>query len=229
MYLSTETLEERVISSQKDPQKKDLLIKQFKPFIASIIQKRLGKFLAYGVDDELSIGLLAFDEAINSYNINKGKFLSFSRLVITNRIIDYYRKQSRQSHSTSSYDDTEDDATTSLIDKKSIEQFTLQSELEDKKFEIIEYSHELGLWGINFGDLERISPKQDNLRMEYINCAKMIVKDKIILDELMRTRRLPIKNITKIMPLHRKKIERGRIYIIALVIAIVKKYSFIEL
>ncbi len=181
------------------------------------------------MDDELSIGLLAFDEAINSYNINKGKFLSFSRLVITNRIIDYYRKQSRQSHSTSSYDDTEDDATTSLIDKKSIEQFTLQSELEDKKFEIIEYSHELGLWGINFGDLERISPKQDNLRMEYINCAKMIVKDKIILDELMRTRRLPIKNITKIMPLHRKKIERGRIYIIALVIAIVKKYSFIEL
>ena len=109
MYLSTETLEERVISSRKDPQKKDLLIKQFKPFIASVIQKRLGKFLAYGVDDELSIGLLAFNEAINSYNINKGRFLSFSRLVITNRIIDYYRKQSRQSHSTSSYDDTEDD------------------------------------------------------------------------------------------------------------------------
>ena len=188
MYLSTETLEERVISSRKDPQKKDLLIKQFKPFIASVIQKRLGKFLAYGVDDELSIGLLAFDEAINSYNINKGKFLSFSRLVITNRIIDYYRKQSRQSHSTSSYDDTEDDTTASLIDKKSVEQFTLQSELEDKKFEIIEYSHELSLWGINFSELERISPKQDNLRMEYINCAKMIANDKNILDELMRTR-----------------------------------------
>lgn len=229
MYLSTETLEERVISSRKDPQKRDLLIKQFKPFIASIIQKRLGKFLAYGVDDELSIGLLAFDEAINSYNISKGRFLSFSRLVITNRVIDYYRKQSRQSYSTSSYDDTEDDSTTSLIDKKSVEQFTLQSEQEDKKFEIIEYSHELSLWGINFGDLERISPKQDILRREYINCAKMIVNDKTILDELMHTGRLPIKNITKIVPLHRKKIERGRIYIIALVIAIVKKYSFIEL
>ncbi len=182
MYLSTETLEERVISSRKDPQKRDLLIKQFKPFIASVIQKRLGKFLAYGVDEELSIGLLAFDEAINSYNISKGKFLSFSRLVITNRIIDYYRKQSRQSHLTSSYDDTEDETTSNLIDKKSVEQFTLQSELEDKKFEIIEYSQELKQWGINFSELERISPKQDNLRMEYINCAKMIAKDKGILD-----------------------------------------------
>jgi RNA polymerase sigma factor len=229
MYLSTETLEERVISSRKDPQKKDLLIKQFKPFIASVIQKRLGKFLAYGEDEELSIGLLAFDEAINSYNINKGRFLSFSRLVITNRIIDYYRKQSRQLHITSSYDDAEDESTASLIDKKSIEQFTLQSEIEDKKIEIIEYSHDLKQWGINFSELERISPKQDNLRIEYINCAKMIVKDKSILDELMRTKRLPIKNIAKIMPLHRKKIERGRIYIIALVIAIVKKYSFIDL
>lgn len=229
MYLSTETLEERVIGSRKDLQKKDLLIKQFKPFIASVIQKRLGKFLAYGVDDELSIGLLAFNEAIDSYNINKGRFLSFSRLVITNRIIDYYRKQSRQSQATSSYDDAEDDTTASLIDKKSVEQFTLQSELEDKKFEIIEYSHELKQWGINFSELERISPKQDSLRIEYINCAKMIAKDKSILGELMRTRRLPIKNIVEIMPLHRKKIERGRIYIIALVIAIVKKYSFIEL
>jgi RNA polymerase sigma factor len=229
MYLSTETLEERVISSQKDPQKNDLLIKQFKPFIASVIQKRLGKFLTYGVDEELSIGLLAFNEAINSYNINKGRFLSFSRLVITNRIIDYYRKQSRQSPITSSFDDTEDEITTGLIDKKSVEQFTLQSELEDKKFEIIEYSNDLSRWGINFSELEKISPKQDNLRREYINCAKMIANDENILNELMRTKRLPIKNIAKNTPLHRKKIERGRIYIIALVIAIVKKYSFIDL
>jgi RNA polymerase sigma factor len=228
MYLSTETLEDRVIRSRKDPQKKDLLIKQFKPFIASVIQKRLGKFLSYGVDEELSVGLLAFNEAINSYNIDKGKFLSFSRLVITNRIIDYYRKQSSQSHANSSYDDAEDETTANLIDKKSVEQFTLQSELEDKKSEIIEYSHELSQWGINFSELEKISPKQDNLRKEYINCAKLIVSNKIMLDELLRTRRLPIKNIVNVMPLHRKKIERGRIYIIALVIAIMKKYSFIE-
>jgi RNA polymerase sigma factor len=229
MYLSTESLEEKVLNSRKDPQKRDLLIKQFKPFIASVIQKRLGKFLAYGVDEELSIGLLAFNEALNAYDRNKGRFLSFSRLVITNRIIDYYRKQSGQQYLTSSYDDSEDEITASLIDKKSIEAFTLQSELEEKKFEIIEYSHDLKQWGINFSELEKISPKQDNLRIEYVNCAKMIVKDKNILDELMRTRRLPIKNIAKIVPLHRKKIERGRIYIIALVIAMVKKYSFIEL
>ena len=229
MYLSTETLEERVISCRKDPGKKDLLIKQFKPFIASVIQKRLGRFLEYGVDDELSIGLIAFDEAISSYDMRKGRFLSFSRLVITNRIIDYYRKQSKLSHSTTSYDDEEDDITTDLIDKKSVEQFTFQSESEDKKFEIIEYSHDLGQWGIEFSELARISPKQDNLRIEYINCAKMIAGDKSILDELMRTKRLPIKNIVKMMPLHRKKIERGRIYIIALIIAIVKNYSFIEL
>lgn len=229
MYSSAETLEEKVISSREDPEKKNLLIKQFKPFIASVIQKRLGKFLEYGVDDELSVGLTAFDEAINSYDIKKGKFLSFSRLVITNRIIDYYRKQSRQSHSTSSYNDEEDEITADLIDKKSVELFSLQSEAEDKKFEIIQYSQDLSLWGINFGELARFSPKQGNLRLEYISCAKMIANDKNILNELMRTKRLPIKNITKMMPLHRKKIERGRIYIIALVVAIIKNYSFIEL
>ena len=185
--------------------------------------------MEYGVDDELSIGLLAFNEAINTYDINKGKFLSFARLVISNRLIDYFRKQSKFSSALISYDNGEDNTTSGLIDKKSVELFAYDSEAEDRKYEIIEYTRELGQWGISFNELVRICPRQDNLRNEYIRIAILISRDKTLLDELYRTKRLPIKMLEKKLTIHRKKIERGRIYIIALVVAIVKKYSFLDM
>jgi RNA polymerase sigma factor len=229
IFSKTQTLEERVLDTRGDREKTSTLITQFKPFIASVIQKRLGKFVEYGVDDELSIGLLAFNEAINTYDINKGKFLSFARLVISNRLIDYFRKQSKFSSALISYDDGEDNTTSGLIDKKSVELFAYDSEAEDRKYEIIEYTRELGQWGISFNELVRICPRQDNLRNEYIRIAILISRDKTLLDELYRTKRLPIKMLEKKLPIHRKKIERGRIYIIALVVAIIKKYSFLDM
>jgi len=53
----------------------------------------VGRYVAYGQDDELSIALMAFVEAIRSYDVSKGNFLSFSQNVIKRRIIDYYRKE----------------------------------------------------------------------------------------------------------------------------------------
>ncbi len=225
----TDTLENRVIEAKKDNDKRNLLLSQFKPFIASVIQKRLGRYLEYGRDDELSIGLSAFDEAISTFDKEKGKFLSFSRIVITNRLIDYYRKQSRNKTVNLSYDDEGDDPLSDLINKKSFEEYSYREEDDARKLEVIEYSQALKEWGINFSQLVRISPKHESLRSEYKRIARIIVENPELLSELERKQRLPIKDIEKIVPIHRKKIERGRIYIIAIVIARLKKCSFLEI
>ena len=229
MFIKTQTLEERVLDARGDREKTSVLITQFKPFIASVIQKKLGKFLEYGVDDELSVGLIAFNEAITTYDMNKGKFLSFARLVISNRLIDHYRKQSKFSAISTSYDDEEDNTISGLIDKISVEQFTYDSEAEDRKFEIVGYARDLKEWGISFDELVKVCPSHNTLRNEYIRIAFIIAGDETLLEELSRTKRLPIKRLEKIVPIHRKKIERGRIYIIALVVAIVKRYSFLDM
>lgn len=228
MIYKTGTLEDLVMQAKNCRETSEKLIMQFKPFIASIIQKRLGKYLEYGVDDELSVGLIAFNEAIHSYNINKGKFLSFARLVITNRLIDYYRKQQKLKTVSLSNDENEDDPVTELIDRKAVLQHALNGESEERRFEIIEYSRMLKEWGISFTDLVRLSPKQPGLRKEYKKIAKIIIEDERLYNELQKNKRLPIRNIEKLAPIHRKKIERGRIYIIALIIAFKNKLSFIE-
>lgn len=229
MFFETDSLEERVIKSKNNNERINKLISQFKPFIASVIQKKLGRFLEYGVDDELSIGLMAFNEAINSYDKNKGKFLSFARLVINNRLIDYYRKNSRrQTISLSINEESDEESSIDLLDKKSVEQYVSDSENEARKLEVIEYSQVLKDWGIRFQELVKVSPKQENLRKEYIKVAKILSEDNNLLGELCRTKRLPIKGLSRMTPIHRKKIERGRIYIISIVIAIIKKFSFLD-
>jgi RNA polymerase sigma factor len=44
----------------------------------------------------------------------------------------------------------------------------------------------------------------------------------------MKTRKLPLKEIEDITWVHRKKLERGRIYIIAMVLAIINDLSYVD-
>ena len=225
----TITLEDRVIEAKQDKEQRNQLISQFKPFIASVIQKRLGRYLEYGRDDELSVGLVAFNEAITTFDKKKGKFLSFARIVITNRLIDYFRKQSRNKTVPLSYDYGDEDPLDDLVDRKSFETYAYKVADDDRKLEVIDYSQALKDWGISFSQVVKVSPKHESLRNEYKRIAKIITEDPDLLAELERKRRLPIKEIEKMVPVHRKKIERGRIYIIALVVAILKKCSFLEI
>lgn len=226
MAIHRESLKDRVIRIRNDSDNINSLISEFKPFIASVAQKRAGKFLRYGVDDELSIGLMAFKEAIDSYDEAKGNFLSFARLVINMRLIDYFRKQGRVRNISMSGKAGE--TIGEVIDKRSMEQYRIDSENEERILKIIEYRKELNKWGITLEQLVRISPKKSSLRNHYIRVAQVIVDNRKLLDTLLETKRLPIKEIEKIILIHRKKLERGRIYIIAVVVALLQNFSYLD-
>ncbi len=224
MVIYRETLEERVIRARGDNGLTGPLIKEFKPFIASIAQKKVGRYLEYGVDDELSVGLIAFKEAIDSFKESRGKFLSFARMVISLRLIDHFRKQVRNINS-STGDDPQDD----IWDRQSIELYQLENEEEDRKAEVVQYSLMLSEWNISLLELVKASPRSQELKKQYQEVAKMISRNDYLLEGLMQTKRLPIKEIEKEVPIHRKKLERGRIYIIAMVLAIISGFSYMNI
>ena len=224
MVIYRETLEERVIKARGDNDLIGPLIKEFKPFIASIAQKKVGRYLEYGVDDELSVGLIAFKEAIDSFKEDRCKFLSFARMVISMRLIDHFRKQVRNIDSTADDDPQED-----LWERQSIELYQLENEEEDRKAEVVQYSYMLSQWNISLLELVKASPRSQELKNQYQKVAKMIAGNSYLLEGLMQTKRLPIKEIEKEMPIHRKKLERGRIYIIAMVLAIISGFSYMSI
>ncbi len=224
MVIYRETLEERVIKARGDNSLLSALIKEFKPFIASIAQKKVGRYLEYGIDDELSVGLIAFKEAVDSFKEGRGRFLSFARMVISMRLIDHFRKQIRAVENTTD-DDPEDD----LWDRQSIELYQMENEEEDRKAEVIQYSALLSKWDIDLSELVKASPRREDLKEQYQKIARMIAGNRHLLEILMETKRLPIKEIEKEVSIHRKKLERGRIYIIAMVLAIISGFSYISI
>jgi RNA polymerase sigma factor len=229
MFFKKISLEERVIKSKTSNFELNTLISDFKPFIASVVRKKIGKYLEYGIDDELSVGLSAFMEAVNSFDVQKGPFLSFSRLVINARLIDFLRKKSKLKTVSIDEDSRDENELSKILDKKSVEKYTRENEEDSVKLEVIEYASLLKNWNIGFNDLVRISPKKAALRREYKNAARAIIDNDYILNELMRTKRLPIGEIEKILKIHRKKLERGRIYIIAIVLAILNGLSYLDI
>lgn len=224
MVIYRETLEERVIKARGDNDLTGTLINEFKPFIASIARKKVGIYLEYGIDDELSVGLIAFKEAIDSFKEGRCRFLSFARMVISLRLIDHFRKQVKNIDNTTGNDLQED-----LWDRQSIEMYQLENEEEDRKAEVVQYSSMLSEWNISLLELVKASPRSQELKKQYQMVAKMIAGNSYLLESLLQTKRLPIKEIEKEVPIHRKKLERGRIYIIAMVLAIISGFSYMSI
>lgn len=224
------SLEDRVENAKKNPDEMNKLIEEYKPFIASTIQKRTGRFVKYGLDDELTIGMLAFKESIESFDRKKGKFLSFAKYVINLRMIDYYRKTKREGNviSLEVINQQEDESAIDVGASKAIEEYEKEKENESRKLEILQYKKELEEWQIQFSDLVKVSPKQDKLRNLYKEVAKIIIEDEELLKVLISKQRLPIKEIENRTGIHRKKLERGRMYIISLIIVMKGDYTYLK-
>jgi len=223
------SLEDRVEKAKNDNNELNILIEEYKPFIASTIQKKTGKYVRYGYDDELTIGMMAFKEAIDSYDRNKGKFLSFAKQVISLRMIDFYRKNKDNNIVyLSSYEGDEEEGYIDFTASKAIDDYNTKEENEIRKMEILEYKKELQEWGIEFSDLVNNSPKQEKVRELYKKIALLIANNDDLYNDLYRTKRLPIKEIQSQTDIHRKKLERGRIYIISLVVVIKGQYEHLN-
>ena len=73
----------------------DSLIRQYMGFIRAEAAKYLHRAPIEGQDEELSIVLLAFYEAILGYEKNRGAFLAYASRGIRSRLIDYYRERKK--------------------------------------------------------------------------------------------------------------------------------------
>ena len=93
----------RVTAAQGDIRAADDLVRQYLPFIKFETAKFIQRPPMEGQDDELSIAMFAFHEAILRYSREKGAFLSFAALQIKSRLIDYFRKEKRHSNVISLY------------------------------------------------------------------------------------------------------------------------------
>ena len=225
----SEAINDRVAGIKNNDEEINRFVEEYKPFIAVCAEKAAGRYMRYGEDDELSIAMIGFVEAIKFFDNSKGNFLSFSQNVIKRRLIDYYRKEKRHSGviSLSGYVAGEDEEF-DLSEGESIERYSEERLSELRRLELEELKGELSRWGISFLDLVETSPKQEKTRKICKEITGLILSRPDLLKLIMEKRYLPIAEIEKAMRVPRKIIERSRKYIIAVIIIAIGDYQYIR-
>ncbi|MDP4092303.1 MAG: RNA polymerase sigma factor SigI [Bacillota bacterium] len=223
------SINERVNTIKNNETEINCLVEEYRQFIASCVQKVTGRYVRYGEDDELSIGLMAFVESVNSYDLEKGNFLSFSQNVIKRRLIDYYRKERKHSNviSINEYLNEEDEEQ-DLTEGKSLERYSDEELAEYRRLELAELKEELAGWDISFFDLAEASPKHKKTRKEYNEIISFLLSKPNLVNIIKSKKYLPVAEIEKELKIPRKTIERARKYIIAVILILTGDYQYIR-
>lgn len=223
------SINERIEQIKNDGEELNRFIEEYKPFIASCTEKAVSRYVRFGEDDELSIALIAFTEAVKYYNSSKGNFLSFAQNVIKRRLIDYFRKERKHNNLISLNEYFRDDGEeVDLSAGESMDKYSDEEVGEYRRLELEELKKELAQWDITFSDLAEASPKHKNTRKIYGDIIRFLMTQPDLVRQLKYKKYLPIAEIEKSTGLPRKKIERARKYIIAAIIILTGDYQLIE-
>ncbi|AQS59724.1 RNA polymerase sigma-I factor [Desulforamulus ferrireducens] len=216
-------------AKQGDTQVRENILAEAKPFILNTCVKYCNRSLEWGRDEELSIGLLAFNEAIDRFEEERNiPFLGFARLVIKSRLTDYFRREARHRHQPLEYQ-VADNAPVQLETTQAWEKYLQEAEAQERQEEILEFQKELLTYGISVSELVEASPKHRDSRESLLSLAKQVNDNPALMEQLVRTKRLPIKELTLLSGLHRKTIEKSRRYIIAMALLLSKREQYIYL
>lgn len=202
-----------------DDEARNQLIQDYLPLVLKVASQKAGRFLRPGVDEEISIALMAFNEAITAYEEGRGSFVSFSQTVIQRRLVDYFRRgRASQREVALSEFEQEDDQPGSKpnpLDHLAQAAWGLHEEQEARRLEIEEYQNLLAAYGMTFRDLARVAPKHRDSRARAVSMARMVARDAAFRDSLTGRQELPVRSLAEQFGVSRKLVERHRKFIIA--------------
>ncbi|WP_422446668.1 RNA polymerase sigma-I factor [Thermoanaerobacterium sp. DL9XJH110] len=193
---------------------KEKFLEEYAPFILKTVSSVLKNYVEIENSEEYSIGLLAFNEAIDSYDDQKNSnFFSFAEQVIRRRLIDYIRSNYKHNMV---YPFTYFENEESVFEERYLKvDFTSQSDNVELREEIMLFNRKLEEFNITVEDLVACAPKHKDSRRLAIKIARMIAENKEMFGKLNKEKNIPMADLMKIINVNRKTIERNRKFIIA--------------
>ncbi len=214
---ATRTDPQEILQAAKDPKALEQLIVQYRPFILREAGIACRRYLTEE-DDEWSIALNAFSQAVADYTPDKGGFPAFARLIIRRRLIDYYRSQKKfqaEIPASHAFSDPDPDAEPDPLAAEVAEHLSEQPAENPLPEEIREANALFVGYGFTFMDLADCSPKAEKTRAACARAVRYMLVNPVLISEMRRTRQLPIKILEKNAEVPRKILERHRKYLIA--------------
>lgn len=206
----------------------DLLF-SYSPFMKKTASQVCKRFID-DHDDEYSVALSAFNEAVQKFDqTNNASFLTFAHMVIRRRVIDFIRKESRREEFSHDFMPSTDSEThNGIADQAASHAYTVKEQNQKRREEISTYEEMLQEFGLSFRILAKISPAHEDARVTSIQIAQLVAETDEYKESLMDTKKLPIKEIEKLVKVSRKTIERNRKYIIAMALLQMSDLHFLK-
>lgn len=223
--LSTMNHEEIIEYLRSNPQEeekcREYLIDSNFPFIVHTISKMTGRYVEVENSEELSIGLIAFNEAITRYEISRGAaFLSFAKLVITSRIKDYLSKENNKNNTISLEQLSEETGDQVEIADQSFE--------SDVSIEIAEWESTIQKFGFDLEQLAEESPKHVDTRRNAVDLSEKISDDDEIVDQMYSKFKLPVTKVVLRFKTTSKVVKHSKKFIIATVVILTRKLNLLK-
>ncbi|MDD2269335.1 MAG: sigma factor [Eubacteriales bacterium] len=224
------TVDEDALKAATDATVFSDFIDSKKNFIIGCIFKTTKKYVSKS-DDEWSVALIAFSDAIKTYSYNKGGFLPYAEKIIKNRLIDYYRSQQKYKSEffvnpvVFDCEPSEDDEDAPI--KIAVAEKIVLHEDNSIKYEIDAITSVFKEYGFSFYDLAKCSPKSKKTKEACKQAVLYILNNEKLISDIKTTKQLPINNIQKNTDLPRKLIETHRRYIIAAMEILSGEYPYL--
>ena len=220
---------QQVYAAKEDIQAADDLIRAYLPFIKAETAKFLKRPPMEGQDDELSIAMMAFHEAIGGYSRTRGSFLKYAAMLIRSRLVDYSRRERRHSRVISLDAPIGEEDTTlgeTLADDRDPHEETASRDAT--RAEIEELTRQMKEFGVSLSDVADNCPRQQRTLDACRKALQYARENPELLDDLLKTKRLPIGQLTAGSGVERKTLERHRKYMVALLLIYTNGYEIIR-
>lgn len=196
-------------------------------FIRHVASQACFRSLEWGRDEELSEALIAFNEAIDQFAVNKGvPFLAYARVLMKRRLIDYHRKQK---HLQQALSIDQEEIGRSVDVHLGLEEFREREQNLERAAEIQQFSKALAVFQLTFQDLVKASPKHRDSRKTLLRVARELALDPELWLQVEQKGKIPMQALALKTQVHLKVLERGRKYILAVALLIANQFDYVYL
>ncbi|WP_434510979.1 RNA polymerase sigma-I factor [Desulfitobacterium sp. AusDCA] len=209
-----------------EPLIREDFLEESQPFIRHVANQVCHRVLDWGRDEELSEAMIAFNEAIDHYEEERGvPFLAYARLLIKRRLVDYYRKQKLREALPLDQEDVGQAAEIHL----GLQEFREREQNNERAQEVREFAQALAQYDLDFDALASVSPKHRDTRETLLRVARILANDPELWGPVEKKKKIPMQALALKTQVHPKVLERGRKFILAVSVLIANQHDFIYL
>ena len=219
MVSTKQDIIEWVLAAKEDPDAADSLINQYMGFIRA----EAGKLSFGDKEDELSVAMLAFYEAVLGYERSHGSFLRFAAKVIRSRLIDRHR-----GHGSLNERAGEDGAELLELLPDTRDDIEELNTREAAQGEIEEYAKTIAAFGLTFSDVADNCPKQERTLRACLDALGYARQKPELLAAVEKSGKLPMAELASGAGVERKTLERHRKYLVAMLLAFTNGFELIR-